>query len=435
MALQQIPNISYLKKTLESVFKNEKRLLAFIALFYLVAFILIVPGIGCTGDVAVFYEDIWLKVSQGHIPYKDFDFGYPPGSLPFFLIPGLVSSTPWGYSFAFAIQILISYILTCFILYHILKTLKIKPIIPTLAYLALSSIYFFPSMVKFDTIPALIVLISVWYFLNKHYNIAYCLIIVAALVKIYPIILLPLYFIFNWYQDNHSSGKIVCIKWLCTLSVTIIIAIVALRLIPHISILEIFQTSLTLEARSYQIESTVAVVSLGLGLLGIQDYAIVEQFHTYDVISPLTNFLNPLWAYYTVAIILIMYGTLILLRVMMKGMTPIAEDRNQIVIITIFTITFILINKVFSTQFVLWILPLMCLCVPFQNKHNIQVWLYCTLIAMMVLSRLIPDSGCNLALFEVLNILRDGTMLVFAIILVRFLQKTSGINTEKRMRA
>ena len=38
------------------------------------------------------YQRYGNEIAHGHVPYRDFDLEYPPGALPVFALPGLVTA-------------------------------------------------------------------------------------------------------------------------------------------------------------------------------------------------------------------------------------------------------------------------------------------------------------------------------------------------------
>ena len=65
-------------------------------------FVLLRPAeLGSLADIATYYD--WARAAwlDGVIPGRDFAWEYPPGALPFVLLP-VVSSGPWSYLIAFS---------------------------------------------------------------------------------------------------------------------------------------------------------------------------------------------------------------------------------------------------------------------------------------------------------------------------------------------
>src|SRR5919198_6628701 len=60
---------------------------------------------GVYGDVRAYGAKV-ERMFQGELPYRDVAIEYPPGSVPFTLIPALAAGTGAGYRLAFALEML-----------------------------------------------------------------------------------------------------------------------------------------------------------------------------------------------------------------------------------------------------------------------------------------------------------------------------------------
>lgn len=183
------------------------------------------------GDVKLYQrtiENIW----HGKMPYRDFEYEYPPYSIPFFVIPSLFKS-PKGFQIAFGVQILLIDLLVKGILIWMAVGLSresraesransdnaaiqqfsnpliqpcnspslqhsITPFLPVLLFsLATAANHYF-YLQRYDLIPAALTLgvLAAWW--KERYLLAGLLLMAAIGCKLYPILFVPPLWITAW---------------------------------------------------------------------------------------------------------------------------------------------------------------------------------------------------------------------------------------------
>ncbi len=99
-----------------------------------------------------------LEILNGHVPYRDFAFEYPPLALLSFLVPGLISRTPLGYNLAFAAEMLLFDAIAIGLMASLATRLKISVsnslVVYTLLILAIGPL----AISRYDLLPAMLVL-------------------------------------------------------------------------------------------------------------------------------------------------------------------------------------------------------------------------------------------------------------------------------------
>lgn len=135
------------------------------------------------------FLDVASRILDGSVPYLDFGYWLPPGSLIFITVPALFSTDPVGYRLAFAVLALVFVILT----YHLsLCTVErckgddsctLKIAIPLAIFLLL---FAQPLLCKLEAFAIFFVALGIYLYISDRRILAYAVIIFAAAVKVYP---------------------------------------------------------------------------------------------------------------------------------------------------------------------------------------------------------------------------------------------------------
>ena len=362
-------------------------------------------------DTKVFLEYAEL-IHAGQLPYRDFIVEFPPCSIIVFFIPSIVSTDPLAYSIVFA-----SFVLFCIVFMEVcfLSSLNVtyttKKLLCRL-YVTLSLIYFCEYLQKFDVFPAILVAFSVLLFAKKQYRWSYALITIAALMKIYPVLIMGVYLIIHLLAHDESKRIRRPLE-----GITVALIILLLSILPFLlcgtTMGELFAWITFHSDRGFQVESTVGVLIQFFSDIGIGSYTLVDNHSTFDVNSPIADLLLPIWTYITCAGLLIVLA-FIIIHIRKEGLGESLQTKLYCLSVygTGIILTFILLNKVFSTQYIVWILPLMIWVLAKMPESDAK-WISLLMICVYLLSlpRLYFDYSW---IFHVCYLLRD--MLLFALL-------------------
>jgi hypothetical protein len=362
-------------------------------------------------DTEVFLEYAEL-IHAGQVPYRDFIVEFPPCSIIVFFIPSIFSTDALVYSIAFA-----CFVMFCIILVEIvlLSSLDITHTTKKLLcglYVLLSLIYFCEYLQKFDVFPLTLVALSVWLFSKKQYRWSYVLITIAALMKIYPALILGIYLIIHLLAHDETKRL-----WRALEVIAIALSVLLLSILPFLlcgtTLSELFAWITFHSDRGFQVESTVGILIQFLSDIGIGSYTLVDNHSTFDLNSPIADALLPIWTYITCLGLLIML-ILIMVHIRKKGL---GEDFQTVINhVSIYGVgiilTFILLNKVFSTQYIVWLLPLVMWMMA-KMPESTAKWVSLLMISVYLLSlpRLYFDYSW---IFHICYIVRD--VLLFALL-------------------
>ena len=215
---------------------------------------------------------------------------------------------------------------------------------------------------RFDILPALLTLAALWATERKHFTLAYLLLAVGILLKLYPAFLLPVVMIAHWraIREAHPPGW----RWrdgaralaafiqrdpavrAVAVGAGLCLGIVALAFACAMALAgsDALSGFTYASDRPLQIESTPATI-LWLGtLVGIPAHPEFS-FISLNMVGPLDVALKPLSAVALVAGCLFVYWR------QMRGRLTIGQAMLACLCAVIVT------NKIFSPQYIIWVLP------------------------------------------------------------------------------
>ena len=332
-------------------------------------------------DIARFFN-YSSRIVEGQLPYQDFAVEYPPLTLVFFTLPRLVAPSLGIYQYAFAVEILLFDLLGLFLIsalsrrlgLHLTGTLAIY----TLALLAIGPILIY----RYDLIPAIMVLLALYTFSQNKHKLSWAILAVGAMTKIYPAVIAPIFLI---YQFCHRRYRHIISGAAAFVIVTAIIVILGLLLSP-----DGFWDSFRYQAqRGLHADSTyssflllghtLGLTQVRLGFVGLIPLSL-------DIVSPITDMLakvSPLVILFSLAAVYwFFYKSQSGRAVAPKTLSPITKpDATYIIHYSLLAIlAFMVTNKVFSPQFIIWLYPLIPLVAGRWRRTS---WLMFIMIGLM----------------------------------------------------
>ena len=314
-------------------------------------------------DVEGYYRYA-TRITEGQIPYRDFSVEYPPGSLLVFLLPRLFTSSLEAYGQAFAVEMLV------FDLISLLGAVRLgqrlgqsqwkTALVYTLAMLSIG-----PTMVqRYDLAPAALTLLAILFFCQKHYNIAWAFLAIGTMTKLYPAALAPVFLI---YQLKHHGNRHIIAQLAVFASVILIMAVPFLA-IGGDGFIEAFSVQ---GGRLLQVESTYASVLLLGQMMGLGTAHVYLGRFSFDVASPLSESLADYSFIVTAVSLLTVYILFWHREGKPKGSGD--SDTAYLVNFSILVICVLLITlKVFSPQFIIWLLPLVAI---INGRRRQTLWI------------------------------------------------------------
>jgi uncharacterized membrane protein len=295
-------------------------------------------------DVHV-YQGYAERLLHGALPYRDVFVEYPPGAFAVFLPP-----TAFGeahYNAAFKTLMALCGAATIVLVALVLAELGAsqRRIWVAVGLLALSPVALGPiSLNTYDAWPALLTVLALWLLLRGRELPAFAVLGLAVATKVYPLVLVPLA---AWLVWRRAGTR----RLLVALGLLVVVAAVAIAPFAAYSPHGVYESFHAQASRGLQIESLGASVLLVLDRLGLYRAQVVETTGvagrnlvggTADAVAALLVVLEAL----AVAGVWVLYARSRDLR----GRLPVAFAAA--------VAGFIAFTKVFSPQYLVWLLPL-----------------------------------------------------------------------------
>ncbi|TVR11844.1 MAG: DUF2029 domain-containing protein [Phormidium sp. GEM2.Bin31] len=297
------------------------------------------------------YHRISLYLQQGLTPYRDFLLEYPPLALIPILIPQLFSpQVPLDavdYAVGFVLENLI---LTSLMGVGIALIPHPRPQQTLIGYLLLTVLLAPLLPWRYDLFPTLLTLAGLLGMIFDFPLFAGVALGLGIATKLYPVVLLPLWVLyFAASRDWLGVGKL-------SLGA---IATTLLSFIPFWLLAgDSFTSFLTYHKdRGLQIESLLAgLISLG-HVLGLTEASSEMNFGAQHIVSPLSALLLTLQPVLFVGMMLVIYGLAGSVFRQDIRQSQSIKLQSLVVFSLLSLLGFIVTNKVFSPQYLIWLLP------------------------------------------------------------------------------
>lgn len=234
------------------------------------------------GDVRLYGAKV-ERMFQGELPYREVAIEYPPGSVPFTIIPGLVVGTGAGYRLAFVLEMLAVDAVGLWAAVRLARLLDAGRRRIPLAYIGVMAAIGPLLVLRFDLVPAVCVLLAATLAAEGRAGLAAAALGYGAAAKLYPGVLLPLLVL----------GLVPAEGWWRSLRRTApaFLAGFALTVVPALAL----SVEGTLGAVLYHVERGVQIESLWASAIGLAHLAggltarTVPGFGAYELQSSLSG--------------------------------------------------------------------------------------------------------------------------------------------------
>jgi uncharacterized membrane protein len=292
------------------------------------------------------YFDFASSVLEGNVPYRDFDLEYPPLSLLFFVLPGLIASNYTDFAILYQIEVLVFSLIGAYLIYDIARRIGEAPwkllAIYTLSILAVGPII----GQQYDIFPAVMVLAALYFFwLGKH-KVSWALLALGTLTKVYPVVIAPIFLIY--YLRNRQYREIR--NGVLVFAVISLVVALPFLILGSDSILSMVSYH---SERGIQIESTYASLLLVADKLGLMTVELVFDFGSWNLDSFAANVLAGLSTWILLIFLLLSYW--FIYKQVRLGEDP--HTRSGLFSLLVIGVTLIT-SKVFSPQYLIWLVPL-----------------------------------------------------------------------------
>ena len=306
------------------------------------------------------YEQYGDQVVHEHaVPYRDFELEYPPGALPVFVGPSIVERFDYRTMF----QLLMAACLALAVIGVLLIAGRGAALLTALAPLALGSVV----VSRFDLWPAALTVLALAAALRGRRTLSAVLIGTAFAAKLWPVLLVPLVAV--WIA--RSEGGRAAGRWLAVAAGTAAVWFFPFVVLSPGGVAHSFHTQL---ARPLQLESLGAAVLLASHHVAGTTLHIASSFGSQNVTGP---------GAHAAALATSVAGLLFLAALYVafaRGESDADDLLRYSAAVVAVAIAF---GKVFSPQFLIWLIPL----VPLVRGRR-GLWSTALFFAALVLTQL-----------------------------------------------
>jgi uncharacterized membrane protein len=291
------------------------------------------------------YQGYAEKLLHGALPYRDVFVEYPPGAFAVFLPP-----TAFGaghYNAAFKSLMALCGAVTIVLVALVLAELGAsrRRVAVAVALLALAPVALGPiSLNTYDAWPALLTVLALWLLLRRHDLLAFAVLGLAVSAKVYPLVLVPLA---GWLVWRRAGTRRTALALGVLLLVAAAVVAPFAAYAPH-GVFESFRSQAT---RGLQVESLGASLLLVLDRLGLYDAEVVRTTGVAgrDLAGGAAD---------AVAAGLLVLEALAVVTVW--ALYARARDARELLPVAFAAAVagFLAFTKVFSPQYLVWLLPL-----------------------------------------------------------------------------
>jgi len=246
------------------------------------------------------------------------------------------------------------------------------------------------------------------------------------MTKPYTLVLIPIFFISRIYESKNEISTIL------TELVVFISTLLSISLPFLLISYQGFVNSFVYHAeRGIQIETIYSsIVHVFSAFKLISDVRMEFHFGAWELISPISPILSTLTFYLTAAMLLVIYYTLYKSKKKQQGNKSIEHKAIPLHRVSVMAIlTFVLFYKVFSSQFLLWVyplVPLFCMKPELRSKVIISLFIIIGALTQLVypLNYVYTENG--LWLNTVVVLFLRNILLFLCLILIMFWRKIAG---------
>lgn len=153
-------------------------------------------------DISNYYGNINDVVNNHLMPYSGFTFEYPPLALLVFIIPRIFSWDLCSFHTAYAVFAALAYVLFAFCLLKITDHFRIQRANVYLSLIVLAIVGNQFITARNDIFAVAAVTAAFMFFAKERYDLSAVMLAVGAMIKIYPIILFPVFMLLFLMKRN-----------------------------------------------------------------------------------------------------------------------------------------------------------------------------------------------------------------------------------------
>ncbi len=336
------------------------------------------------------------NILDGQIPYIDFECEYPPVALLIFLIPGLLFKTLPAYYIAFTAEMLIFDILAIFLITYIAKRINISKAKALTGYTLLIAFTAGPLVTqRYDLAAAVMVLAAVAAFIGGKNKTAWGVLALGVMAKIFPIVVAPFFAIWMLMKKQYSQ----LVKGIAVFGGVVLVTILPWLIMDAKSLWTMFAYHLDRGLHAESVYGSFIILAQMFGFTNV-DYDF--NYGSFNITSVLADNLAN-YSFYIMAIVLVILCLFFILQSYKIQILTVNSESSQIEMktllirfVAIAIMVFLIFNKVFSAQYMVWICPL----IPLLNIRRNNLVIMLLLVAGILTIYIYPFNYLEFEYFE-----------------------------------
>ncbi|MGZ4394726.1 MAG: glycosyltransferase 87 family protein [Gaiellaceae bacterium] len=294
------------------------------------------------------YQRYGDAMARGQVPYRDFGLEYPPGALPMFVLPALghhqvTQFESFRRSFerlmwACGVLMLVAMAFALHALGASARRTAAAPLFAALAPLALGSVV----LSRFDLWPAAIVAAALAAIVSGRLRLGHALLGLGIAAKVYPAVLVPLALVHVWRRRGRREA-LICLGFL--------LAAIAVVVVPFLALAPggVWASVVRQTTRPLQIESLGAAILIALHHAAGLAVTMRSSHGSQNLDGTGPNVIGSLQTVLQIAALLAIWA------LYARG----RAGREELVRYSATAVVaFVALGKVFSPQFLIWLVPL-----------------------------------------------------------------------------
>lgn len=300
-------------------------------------------------DVPNYWNNIDFFYSSGLIPYKDYVFEYPPFSFVIFLIPRLFAWDETSFMFAYAIFAGLCYAGTSWLILDMVgddqRTKRYVCLL--LLVIPLMSLRFI--ITRNDIFACASMILALWLYKKDKVGLACIVLAVGTMIKLYPaLMMVPI--VCEYFSTKDYRKFLRCIVLFVSVCILINLPFMIIDFGTAFNYLSYHSD------RNIEIESVISTPIFLAHLFGFTTIYSDWSSGSRNIVGEIPDMLSP-YLFYVMAAAMVFVSVYVLYKFIRNR-----TDNNNFGLLCLSTLililTFVTFNKVYSAQYMIWILIL-----------------------------------------------------------------------------
>ena len=326
------------------------------------------------GDIQLYYI-YGGNILHGLVPYLDFTMEYPPGVIPFFVLANFMAAVLGSFRLFFMFEIMVFDLLGLVLVDKFGRRYGYSErfwFLTMMFYLALPAVMSLIAYQRYDLIPAILVLLAVWLHDRGWSGWAGAVLGFAFAVKLYPLILTPIFLLAAYKRQSFRRDLLYGLPAFA--------AGAAVAWLPAMMAAgEEFWVFLSYHSqRGLQIESFYAPLVMIGHWFGLPVSSSLS-FGSWNLVSEI----SPLLAKGSMWVMLVLMGLVLLQAVREVKVQESADPHYLLRFSALMVMAFVIGGKVFSPQYLLWIVPMFILALGEESLNWKWIWFLFGLLTLL----------------------------------------------------